>query len=339
MTGGFSLVRPEGESPQAAGQSPVIPCPVCGSRSSEPHFAPPLPGWLRCCGSCGLLYFDHPEPLLDPVELYSRAYEGLEPAAGMDEFRARMVIRADIIRSNINIDRVLKGPQYEAARLIEKLAPVGSRVLDIGCGPGYFLRAIRRRGYEGYGLDVAKRVTDALQAEGYPAWNGPIETIPDNWVEPDVCTSFFMLHHVSDPVGFIRAVRTRFPHAVFILSVMDHLDNGHVQDNLADTAYPRTYTAWGKTQLELAFRQAGFEHVTVTHVMAQPRGYLVPTVGSLYARLQPRFPAAAPHLISAYYKSLPLVGELGAFWYRRRKKSSSLMAVAYPNDSKSPTEP
>lgn len=58
----------------------------------------------------------------------------------------------------------LAGTDLETpARFVDMLCPRGSRILDIGCGIGNTVNALRQRGHEAFGIDPTKQV---LQVAG-----------------------------------------------------------------------------------------------------------------------------------------------------------------------------
>jgi SAM-dependent methyltransferase len=62
-----------------------------------------------------------------------------------------------------------KGTDQEVGFLIDALGlHVGSRVLDVGCGPGRHARALAARGIEVHGVDISHRFVD-LARDGAPA--------------------------------------------------------------------------------------------------------------------------------------------------------------------------
>lgn len=112
----------------------VVVCPVCGSRSQRRWRR--MDGWmLRRCRECELIFVS-PRPT--PAELdamYSREYfETFDMKQTVDE--------AGIAR------------QSERVHIVKQFARDG-RLLDVGCGNGYFLEAARRSGFQVQGLDVS----------------------------------------------------------------------------------------------------------------------------------------------------------------------------------------
>ena len=159
-------------------------CILCGGTDRVPLHEDG--GWtvLKCAG-CGLGLLD-PRP--DPVELgelyresyFASHYENvLEPDSdGMRRRLSQERHRVDFFR------------RHKRA----------GKVLDVGCGRGYFLQACRLRGYDVAGFDVsedaAAPVRDAL---GIPVKTGEMR---EDLFAPgslDVVTMWHSLEHMPDP--------------------------------------------------------------------------------------------------------------------------------------------
>jgi hypothetical protein len=286
-------------------------------------------GDLRRCTGCGFMFFDSVKIGYDPLQVFARAYAGHEQRAGMHDFFFKMKVRMDADRAAIDPVRMLNSAQQDTVSLIRQRVPTGGAILDIGCGPGYFMRVMRSHGYTPCGLDVADPVVRLLHREGSPVWHGTIHTVPAGWVDPEVCTAFFMLHHVLDPVGFLRTVRTKFPHALLIVAAHNDLGNG-IPPVAERRVPPRTYSWWGAEHLQLAMRAAGYRS-DVWLVKPRPRDGSVSVSMGVYLWLRQRCPSMAKTFLRCHYRTLPLSGWVRTVWdYGIRKFNSPVLAVGTP---------
>ena len=258
-------------------------CPICQSGSR--HYVA-APGWgeMRSCLSCGFVFANPMVSPDSPAELFARAYLGDESRAG------------------VKIEKVLAPVHRTAIAFLRANIPLGSCIFDIGCGVGFFLKAVRQSGYNAFGLEVAKPAVELLQKEGYPVWNGTIDTMPADWVKPRVCTVFFVLHHIPDPVAFLSTIRKKFPEAILILS--QYLTKGIEDVEDCDTGRsfpPRNFSWWKQNTIRLAMEKAGY----LTEILEQEQGGIyVP--GRVYLGIRKHARVAMPWLVAAYYSIKPL---------------------------------
>jgi 2-polyprenyl-3-methyl-5-hydroxy-6-metoxy-1,4-benzoquinol methylase len=80
--------------------------------------------------------------------------------------------------------------------------PVGKKILDFGCGGGYFLRICRELGADVQGIEPSAHGAEITRRQGIPVFNGTLEQFQaerggDRF---DVITSNHVLEHVPDPV-------------------------------------------------------------------------------------------------------------------------------------------
>jgi SAM-dependent methyltransferase len=113
-----------------------VSCVVCGSRKRSPLLS--IDGWtVMRCDDCGFGFLD-PRPSPEEIDrLYRSSYfkerydQGLDPAS---ELFARRI-----------------SGESHRVRFIRRLVRSGN-LLDIGCGYGYFLYAIKQAGFSVRGV-------------------------------------------------------------------------------------------------------------------------------------------------------------------------------------------
>ncbi len=83
-----------------------------------------------------------------------------------------------------------------------------NRILDVGCGVGYFLQHAASKGWEVYGTEFTDAAITSCEAKGIRMKQGALST---DWYEPgsfDIITSFEVLEHINNPVPEVRNFHT-----------------------------------------------------------------------------------------------------------------------------------
>jgi hypothetical protein len=102
---------------------------------------------------------------------------------------------------------------------------------------------------------VAKAAVDLVRGEGFKVWHGTLDTMPEDFVQPDAIVSLFMIHHLDDPMGFFRILHGRYPDAPLALAE-------YGIGKLTSASYPpRTLTHWNVNSLKTALDLAGYDSV------------------------------------------------------------------------------
>ena len=119
-----------------------------------------------------------------------------------------------------HLDTRLRRFLYRPDRLAERLVKPGDRVLDFGCGPGFFTREFAKRVGDGgqvYSADLQEEmlaiVRTKMDAEGLAGRVATHQCRPDSIDLPaelngtfDLATAIFVVHEVPDPEKLFREI-------------------------------------------------------------------------------------------------------------------------------------
>lgn len=81
------------------------------------------------------------------------------------------------------------------------------KILDVGCGKGYFVEVCCNAGYDAYGIDVSRKAVEAAVARGLPCRAGELSSQSDWHSVFDVVTCFATIEHVPRPHEFLSSIR------------------------------------------------------------------------------------------------------------------------------------
>jgi 2-polyprenyl-3-methyl-5-hydroxy-6-metoxy-1,4-benzoquinol methylase len=161
-------------------------CITCGSASLIPlHSYYESKGLIQCT-SCGLVFM-----------------ERIPTAAELETHYGVYTYDTEDTLSSLTID------SYNT--LLDEMEPYRNvnRILDVGCGRGYFLEEARKRGWEVYGTEFSQTAVDLLQRKGIHAYHGPIGTKAFEGLSFDVVTSFEVIEHINTPNEDLMAIHQK----------------------------------------------------------------------------------------------------------------------------------
>jgi len=168
-------------------ESPAIACPLCQCASSPAFFA----GGYKMyrCTACRAA-FVHPMP--DDLTL-KRFYDDFHKSTGAggwyDEIEDRM-------RDDFPAKVALIQKEGAAARL-----------LDVGCGKGFFVKACADRGIDAVGVDLSETgVNYAKETLKVQAITGSLHDLKPTLGLFDVVTFWATIEHLSDPIRMLRDI-------------------------------------------------------------------------------------------------------------------------------------
>jgi 2-polyprenyl-3-methyl-5-hydroxy-6-metoxy-1,4-benzoquinol methylase len=87
--------------------------------------------------------------------------------------------------------------------------PTGKKVLDFGCGGGFFLNICRQLGADVHGIEPSRYGADITRRQGIPVFEGSLDDyLAEHGDERfDVITSNHVIEHVPDPVATLSGLR------------------------------------------------------------------------------------------------------------------------------------
>ncbi len=103
------------------------------------------------------------------------------------------------------------------SRFLAKQGLKGKRMLEIGCGRGVVLRALRTYGFDCYGVDLAQgEVPHDL--EGYLSYSKSFEDLDAGFIQSiEVVLLFDVIEHIEDEKKFLERIKQTFPHLSHIV--------------------------------------------------------------------------------------------------------------------------
>ncbi len=173
---------------QSEGNAAVIQCHLCGEDSSRPFIHEGAWQYFRC-RHCGLVFL-HPQPSAAFLsEHYQHYLPAEEPAVATWQ-------------------RLMQPVMARSAALLEEHSARPGRLLDVGCGYGFFLKTMAERGWQVEGIEIS------ATGRGYASHTLGLEVSAQplprlDWAEAqfDVITLFYVIEHVAEPRAVLTEVR------------------------------------------------------------------------------------------------------------------------------------
>ncbi len=174
-------------------------------------------------------------------------------------------------------------------RRLYPLAPGPGRILDIGCGDGWYLEEMRRRGWQTFGYEydhaLAERLTSRLQMPVL-AGEDSLRKLESSF---DLITFNFSWEHLTEPRRFLDLARDLLvPGGRVSISVPnpDGREARLFRSRWHHLDPPRHIALYGKQQLTSLLQHAGFANVR-TRDQALPTGFAGSISYALVGRMQP----------------------------------------------------
>lgn len=212
------------------------PCPICGA-ATAPRFLEKYDSYeINRCPSCNVIYSD---PMRNPGASWYRN----------SEMYAVGKMSPGVL--GWHHDQFLKDENF-----------YGKKLLDVGCGSGFFLSHAHKKGYDISGIDFDEDDI-RIARERYGIKSVYLKSVEDIYKDPsiekfDVVTLFEVLEHLDDPARFMRQVRHILKKGGYIALSVPNRDRK--LDFLGEGDYPPNHlTKWNKDCLSSFLENNGFE--------------------------------------------------------------------------------
>jgi 2-polyprenyl-3-methyl-5-hydroxy-6-metoxy-1,4-benzoquinol methylase len=191
------------------------------------------------CQSCGLVFMERIPSKEELEKHYGRYSYGSE----------RSISEATIKSYNKLLD------EFEKYRS-------NNRILDVGCGRGWFLIEARKRGWEVYGTEYSETAVALCEKESIKMEEGALKKELFSNEYFDVITSFEVIEHINNPNeeinnihSFLRRGGLFYCTTPNFNSIMRHF----LKEKYDVIGYPEHLTYYSKRTLNTLLRKHGFK--------------------------------------------------------------------------------
>lgn len=193
-------------------------CDICGSEDHEVRYNLGRHKIIRCRG-CTFMWLTPVPTIQELHEVYGAAYfKNQDFFAGENEtvfgYADYLAERFDRQSNYITISQKI-------AATFKRFQPGQSRLLDIGCGFGFFLDVAQDEGFDVQGIEFNDQVVNqARKKYSFPIRAGDVMDIRDESF--DVITMFDVIEHLPDPIRAVQKCRELLaPEGLFVITTMD----------------------------------------------------------------------------------------------------------------------
>ena len=171
-----------------------IACAVCDSLEARPVYRK-FDLTISRCARCGLVY-------ATPRATRDEIWQRYSPTYFWDEY----LPSHGIINGQFDL-AVIDQRHAPMLRLISSRVPVRGRMLEVGAGGGFFLKAAERAGWDCEGIEVSATAADFARTRlQLDVRQGSAEEIPYQSATVDLAVLFEVIEHLLDPRRALQSV-------------------------------------------------------------------------------------------------------------------------------------
>lgn len=134
--------------------------------------------------------------------------------------------------------------------------------MDLGCGTGSFLLAMKRRGFKTFGVDVSKNACEIARKNGVEVLNGKLDDQIFQARYFDVITLWHVFEHLHNPASTLKEISRILKKDGILVIEVPNIDN--FSFSLFKKYYfhldlPRHLHHWSPKTIEMILNKNGFK--------------------------------------------------------------------------------
>jgi len=194
-----------------ASEISIRSCSICGSNNCSlkyrvDHFR------IVKCRNCGFVYLQNPHTVTADEATYQEYFSNAAAMAALPD-------------NDSSISATAWNIYYRRIDLIKKIKPVG-RLLEIGCGRGYFLSLAQKNGYSVQGIEIASDAARyAREKFKVKVQTGNMENMQIPAVRYDIITLWHVLEHFYDPLSVLYKLYNMLEENGYLLIEVPNLNS------------------------------------------------------------------------------------------------------------------
>lgn len=201
---------------------------------------------LTKCGKCGFVFMKQ----IPTTEELSKHYSTY--SYGREQYLSPITIK----NYNLLLD------EFEKYRK-------NNRLLDVGCGMGFFLEQAKKRGWEVYGTEYSPKAVEINEAKGIKMMQGQLNSTLFKDTDFDIVTSFEVIEHINNPLEEVREIYKLLRKGGLFYCTTPNFNSllrYYLKENYNVINYPEHLSYYTKKTLNKLLTENGFRQLkTLAH--------------------------------------------------------------------------
>ena len=141
-----------------------------------------------------------------------------------------------------------------------------NRLLDVGCGIGYFLEVAKERGWEVYGTEFTDKAVEICEAKGINMQQGVLDPKHYDAESFDVITSFEVIEHINNPQPELANFHSLLRKGGLVYATTPNFNSllrYRLKGAYNNICYPEHLSYYTPATLKKVFNSAGFKALSI----------------------------------------------------------------------------